>query len=572
VSRLIDIEVATETVWISFPYDPELVECVKSLPRRRWDASRKRWAVPAEDAVEAIALLEEYRFSLSPRMRAYWRDNDLARDLRALREGRGDGLTVTELNRKVSRTLRMAMPDDIWVTGELLGFDPGRHRSGHAYFELVEMRDERVSARVSAVLFERELKAILKKIERESGGRIEMRDGLEVRLRCRVDFYEEQGRFQVRVSDFDVAYARGKIEQAREKILRKLEQEGIREQNLRLAVPRVPLRIGLITSAGSDAHNDFIDELNRSPWAFRVVLHDAHVQGKEAEWRIVEALEYFAARAEAFDVVAIVRGGGARSDLSAFDSLAIGRSVCQLGVKVICGVGHHLDRSVLDFVSESLKTPTAAANHLVERVDAYMRRLAESRQTVATAAQTRVEEASSRLGRISRSIVAGARMGLGQNRAALDSARQRVSRESHRVMLDAIRRTDAVQGQVDHAVSRRLLQASRQLDETSDRLEFERVQLGLRRRKDVVASFKNRLDRAAKRRVETQRIRLDGAEREVKLADPRRVLERGFAIVRTGGRVVAARDLKKADEVELQFFDGRVRARVEEQINEDADE
>src|SRR5262249_3678400 len=151
---------------------------------------------------------------------------------------------------------------------------------------------------------------------------------------------------------------------------RRLTERGLVGRNTSLPFPDLPLRVGLVTSLGSDAFNDVLRTLQESGFAFDVTAHGARVQGRLTEPSVLNALDWVRKRAESFDVVLICRGGGSRTDLSWFDSEQLGAAVATFPVPVVVGIGHEQDLSVLDFVGFRRKTPTAAAAYLVERVQA----------------------------------------------------------------------------------------------------------------------------------------------------------------------------------------------------------
>lgn len=563
MSRLLDIDHGEGDLVVTFRYDPVCVEAVKSLPRRRYNPSNKAWRVPIEDLVVAVQVLEKLHFSFSPELRAYWNDHGFDARLEALEHERTQGLTVTELNRRVSRALNDAVPDEVWVCGEFSGFAPERHRSRHAFFELVETRGDEVCSKVRAVLFDSELRNIRRKLQIESGGSIELAEGIEARVLCRVELYIPTGSYQVRIVDFDVAYTTGKRKQARDRVLEQLASEGVVGDNRALRIPRLPLRVGLVTSYESDAYNDFLAELQKSPWAFEVTAADARVQGAQAEETVVEALNWFDARRERFDVIVVIRGGGSRSDLSAFDSYSIGKKVCTLGLKVICGIGHELDTSVLDLVSHSVKTPTAAASLLVERVNEVSNRLDVVRESLSKTARRRVADRSRDLGFLAASIGRSARVTVRTLDVELLGNVRRLSRELTRLTARVRRSFDQISERFDESAHRSIRASRTRVGRNQQRLDESRLMSLLDRQRARTDDARRRLRGHGMEPVAKQREHLDSFARQLSLADPARILDRGFSIVRKEGRLARFEEVGPGDTLSVEMSAGTVAVHVD---------
>ncbi len=324
--------------------------------------------------------------------------------------------TVRELCTALSAAVASAFPDEVWVQGSISSLT--RAANGHVYFDLVDPAGEVGSATpgvLPVTLFasdRQRVNAILRK-----AGNVRMSDGVEIRIRGRVAYYPPQGRVQLRMSLIDPAYTVGQMAAARQALLDTLAAEGLlhAQQGLELAVP--PLRIALLTSAGSAAHADFAHELAQSGYPFDVTLYDCRVQGVDAVASIVEALALAAmapaddglGRRPLPDAVVLVRGGGARTDLAAFDHEQVARAIARCPLPVLVGVGHEIDRSVADEVAHlSAKTPTATAALLVEAVRAFHREVEQAAARLAGLAGARLDAVAGRLSGAGGRLVAAA--------------------------------------------------------------------------------------------------------------------------------------------------------------------
>ncbi|HEY5164863.1 MAG TPA: exodeoxyribonuclease VII large subunit, partial [Acidimicrobiia bacterium] len=280
--------------------------------------------------------------------------------------------SVAELNQTISDALGETFPTPVWVRGEVQALHVSRNQ--HTYFELVEKHERRdqVRAAIRVALFRDDRPGVNRAL-RDAGLRLS--DGVEVRIRARVDFWPPAGRLQLVMTAIDPTFTVGRLAADRDRILRVLAAEGVLRRNAALSLSVVPLRIGLVTSGGSAAYRDFVHELEATGYAFRVAHCDVRVQGAAASRRLVWALRRLAQ--EELDVIVVVRGGGARSDLAPFDTEIVARAITEMPVPVLTGIGHETDRTIADDVAHtSVKTPTAAAALLVELVDAYVERLA----------------------------------------------------------------------------------------------------------------------------------------------------------------------------------------------------
>jgi exodeoxyribonuclease VII large subunit len=356
-------------------------------------------------------------------------------------------LSVSELLSRARVVIERAFPDEVWVEGEIQNL---RRTDTHVYFDLVESREEgRATARVPIVLFEQNRRGVNALLKR--AGAIRMDDGLQVRLRGSATVYARTGQVQVVMTALDPNHTIGLLAAERDRVLLALSRDGLLDANRRVALSPLPLRLALLTSRDSAACEDFLHELRASGLGFQILLHDVRVQGRDAEATVVAALR--ATDPDRVDVVALVRGGGARTDLAAFDAEGIARAIAALAVPVVTGLGHEIDRAVADEVAHaSLKTPTACAAWLVEQVRAGLTGLDDRWAEIGERAGRRVDVAGARVDRAARRAVVSSRRGLDRAdqhhrdlaravraRAprALDQADQRLARlRAHAVAYD----------------------------------------------------------------------------------------------------------------------------------------
>ncbi len=317
-------------------------------------------------------------------------------------------LSVSEVISRARVVVERAFGDELWIEGEIQAL---RRTDTHVYFDLVEARDDgRSPPRLPVILFETNRRGV-NVLLRRAGGAVRMDDGTHVRIRGTVSVYERTGQVQLRMTAIDANHTIGLLAAERDRVLAALSAEGLLAANGRRPLIGPPLRITLVTSRGSAAYEDFLHELTASGIGFQLRIHDVRVQGREAAPSVVAALE--AVDPAHTDVVALVRGGGARTDLAAFDAEGIARAIAALPVPLVTGLGHEIDRAVADEVAHTaLKTPTACAAWLVERVRVWLTALDDGWSAVTDRALDRLDRTEARVDRAARRAVVSSRRGL----------------------------------------------------------------------------------------------------------------------------------------------------------------
>ncbi len=308
-------------------------------------------------------------------------------------------ITLKELQRMVKLTLdeRFALP--VWVSAEISEIKV--NYSGHCYLELVEKGadDGLPTAQARAVIWRSQFPRISARFESETGQRLAA--GIRLLAKVLVSYHELYG-FSLQITDIDPAFTVGDLERQRQQTIAQLHEDGVWEMNRSLPMPEVVQRVAVVSSAQAAGYQDFCKELAKSPYRFETVLFDAFMQGAAAEDSIVSALCKVAARPEQFDAVVMIRGGGSRSDLTCFDSYRLCTYVAQFPLPVLTGIGHDKDTSVADLVAHTaLKTPTAVAGWLVDRMADAEGQLDVAALQLHDAVQTMLHDVTVRLERFS---------------------------------------------------------------------------------------------------------------------------------------------------------------------------
>ena len=306
-------------------------------------------------------------------------------------------LSLLELNTLVRNRVQAAMPDRYWVRAEVS--EARENRSGHCYLELVE-KDEasgEMQAKARAVIWATVYRMLRAHFAAETG--MAIAPGIKLLIEVSVDMHELYG-YTLTVHDIDPSYTLGDMARQRAEIIRRLTQEGIIDMNRELSWSLLPQRIAVISSPTAAGYGDFIDQLHRNPYGYRfyTALYTAAMQGARAESSVIGALERIYAHESDFDGVVIIRGGGATSELSCFDSYPLAQNVAQFPLPVIVGIGHDRDETVLDRVANvRVKTPTAAAEWLIARVAEADRRRLDLQASLASEIDNRLRQERQRL-------------------------------------------------------------------------------------------------------------------------------------------------------------------------------
>jgi exodeoxyribonuclease VII large subunit len=297
--------------------------------------------------------------------------------------------TLRQLNLLVREAIEDALPDEYWVEAEL---SECRENSGHCYMELIE-KDERSNtpvARASAKCWRQTWMMVKPYFERTTGQ--PLRAGMKVLLKVYAQFHEAYG-FSWIISDIDPTYTLGDMARKRQEIIRQLKEEGVFDLQRELSIPTFAKRIAVISAQNAAGYGDFCRQLEDNEYGFRfeVTLFPAIMQGEQVEASVVDALNKIYQRISDFDVVCILRGGGATADLSGFDTLALAENVAQFPLPVITGIGHDRDESILDMVANTrVKTPTAAAALLIDNLLRVLERLDDASQRISYAVKQRI--------------------------------------------------------------------------------------------------------------------------------------------------------------------------------------
>lgn len=429
-----------------------------------------------------------------------------------------DALTLYELNNLVRSVVERSLDGEYWVTGEFSEARAGY--GGHLYAELVQKDEDgrNLVAKARMNCWARQYNIISLRFLQETGE--EIRAGLKVMALVRVTFHELYG-YSLQLLDLDPTYTLGDMARRRQDILARLEEEGILLDNQQLPLPRLLQRIAVISSASAAGYGDFCHQIldNEFGLHFQLKLFPAVMQGANVEQSILDALYAIVDEEYAWDAVVIIRGGGATSDLSDFDSYPLASAIAQFPLPVIVGIGHDRDQTVLDLVANrSLKTPTAVAAFLVEHQADELACLEDLQQRIMQSAQQR-----------------------------LLVERHRWDRHASFFPLAFDRLKERQLGRLS-LVEQRLRMALR------NRVEREQNRL------DVIGQ---RLSLVVPSRIERELHRLDMIAQRLELLNPDQLLKRGYSIALWDGKIIKnVNDVPEGEVLQVRLQDGEIYSKV----------
>lgn len=426
-------------------------------------------------------------------------------------------LTLYELNSLVRDVIETTLDGAYWVEAEL---SEAREVHGHCYMELVQkdLFGATPVARASAKCWRNTWIRLKPKFERATGQSLHA--GMKVMLLVTANFHEAYG-FSWIVQDIDPTYTMGDMARKRLEIINQLKAEGVFDMQKGLELPMFAQHIAVISSEGAAGYGDFCHQLqeNDEGFWFYTELFPAVMQGADVEPTVIAALDAINDRLDEFDVVVIIRGGGATADMSGFDTLSLAENVANFPIPVITGIGHDRDESVLDMVSHTrVKTPTAAAAFLVDHLEDVWLHINDCQTRLLNVVNRRMDLAKERLSRLAERIPTLFSLVKVQQTNRVDRLANRLSTLMHEQLMHEQYRVQAL----------------------------ERVMQPL-----------------AQQRLTTELHRLEQLGIRLHSVDPALMLKRGYSITRINGKAVRyASQLKTGDEIETQLEKGTVKSKV----------
>jgi len=449
-------------------------------------------------------------------------------------------LSLTELQLIIRDSLYTAMPGFYWVTGEIS--EVKENFAGHCYLELIEKHPDEINirARVRAIIWNtrhRFLKSFFESMTGEN-----LRPGIKILVRIKIEYHEVYG-LSLIISDIDPSFTLGDMALKRRQILKKLEEEGVISMNKELELPLAPRRIAVISSKSAAGYQDFLKHLKENTYGYTFVisLFEAIMQGNETEQSIISALNTISEQTDNFDVAVIIRGGGAQSDLSWFDNYNIAYHITQFPLPVITGIGHEKDISVTDIVAfHSLKTPTAVADYLIEKMVSAENLLLQMANEITDIASELIERKKELVGSFMVRMIPLANMKISHDRSKISALTlDLINKGKDRIVKEKfvpVNMARLIQSAVANIISKK----ERDLKSAIEILRINAINL-----------------------IKNEQMRLVSMNESLNFLSPVNVLKRGYTITILNGEIISsAEKILPEDEIDTVFYDGKIRSRV----------
>jgi len=423
-----------------------------------------------------------------------------------------NSISLYELNNIVRQTLELTLQEPFWVRAEISELRVNRH----CYLELVQKdkSGNNLIAKARAQIWANNWYILKSHFERVTGQSLSA--GMEVLVQVEITFHEMYG-YSLTIVDIDPTYTLGDIARRRMEIIKALKDEGIFDMNRELPLPRLIQRIAVISSATAAGYGDFCDQLknNKLGLAFKTELFPAIMQGNDVERSVIAALNRIADDIDSWDIVVIIRGGGAVADLSGFDTLALAENVAQFPIPIMTGIGHERDDTIIDLVSHTrVKTPTAAAEFLIHHQENELMMINELTDRLLAATNEMLMDEKQRLSVITSKMP-----------TLFEVIKQRENARIDRIAF-------ALQSNIVQTLSNEKILINNKMQQLIS--AFESLLINNHHKLDVITA------------------KLDGA-------DPQRILNLGFSITRIDGKAVQDASILKAGEtIETTFKSGKI--------------
>jgi exodeoxyribonuclease VII large subunit len=451
------------------------------------------------------------------------------------------GITLSELNLQIRETIENRFDEEIWLIAEISELNV--NYKGHCYVDFIE-RDEltkKIVARQRATIWAFQYRLISGYFETSTGQ--ELAHGMKVLVKVRINFHVLYG-FSLNVVDIDPTYTLGEQARHREEIIQRLEEEGVFDMNRELSIVAVPQRLAIISSETAAGFGDFVNhlELNEYGYFFQWELFAASMQGDQTSASVVDALTRVFEREHDFDAVLIIRGGGAKAELAAFDDYEIAFMITQSPLPVLTGIGHERDESVTDMVAwQAFKTPTAVANFIIDQFAEFETSIDDLGRTLVRKVLHLIDNEKAHLNELNLSMQSSSQM-------QLKEALHKLQKYAGKLQYGALDYINQLEEKL-HDLNRK----SRHL------LSHHFVEKEM-----ILSKFESKIAFGVKRIYTEKYHQLAILSEKALQNDPQKLLQSGYGYVtKEGRRITSINEIQKDDAIRIAFTDGTANAIIE---------
>lgn len=449
-------------------------------------------------------------------------------------------LTLSEVLAQVRVVVAREFPLPLWIKADMLKLNH-YSASGHAFPELVEKANGKVTAKCQSMIWADDLQRIAANFRQVTGKQLS--DGIEILFRAEIRFHEQYG-MRLRIIDIDAQYTLGQMALERKKTIEKLKAEGLYFKNKQIELAEIPGRLAIISAATSRGLHDLKNIIFSAgaPFKIKMTLFTAVLQGARGAETIGTRIQQIGKRSGEYDAVLIIRGGGDDTGMDCYDSYALARTVCECPLPVITGIGHSTNETVTEMVAHTNKiTPTDVAYFIIGRFSEQMMKLQDITAQLSAQALMSVATEEQMLHNIAQSVSEIARKEFQQQKDFLMQAGNVIQQKSfHKIA----------------ASSAKLESNGAELKTISQRIFLNQ--------KHGVDTLNTALNQQLQNILRIETSALDILESKVKMLDPQNILRRGYSITLHQGKIVkSTKALKDGNEIETILSDGRVKSVVQ---------
>ncbi|MCB0346123.1 MAG: exodeoxyribonuclease VII large subunit [Bdellovibrionales bacterium] len=517
-----------KTITFSGPGTFNAKEQIKALGTARWRGDLKSWVVNVPDI--SVPQLKAAFPQLEIVESGETEQNEV---IQAVPSGVPSGVGVAQFIAQVRAAIASAFPQPVFVRGVISKVKSPRH----TYIELSDSEDS--SVHINCFIWSDDLSRITAEVSKAG---FSLEPDLDVMFEVEVGLNPRRGDISLTIRRVVVEYTIGKLAAERDKTNEKLKKEGLFEKNRQLSLPFLPTRLGLITSSAGTVINDFRSSLDQSKFGFQLFWLPAAVQGAAAKKELIQAIRTLGARSD-LDAVLIFRGGGSRAELAVFNDYDVAKAVCLCPLPVLSAIGHQEDLSSVQDVSfKACGVPKDLGRFFADIVSELRRRFTDSIEIITAQSESLLREES-------RSLAHNAAFILSQAQNLLQQRMLRLQSLAHSVPI----------------VATSVAQDSRHLLERTGRRILDRGEGAIERAMLRIQRFST-LPRLAESVYQRADERVNGLSALIEAVSPESQLRRGFSIVRKvdgSGFIVSASQANTGEQVEIEFYDARKRARIE---------
>ncbi len=352
-------------------------------------------------------------------------------------------ISLSQLNENIKQVLARHLEPSYWVIAEI--GELRLNQKGHCYLELIEKEDEQTLAKSRATIWAYNFRNLNGWFEAITGSPLQQ--GMKILANIQVSFHEIYG-FSLNIRDIDPKFTLGERERKKQETIQQLINDGVLEMNKMHHLPLVPQRVAVISASTAAGFGDFMNEIEQSGYRIYIQLYNVLLQGDQAAASIISALHNIAHDGD-YDVVVIIRGGGAQIDLDTFNDYDLCSHIAQFPLPIITGIGHERDETIADLVAHTrMKTPTAAADFLISAVYTFEEGIKELQERVNRNAEYRINGAKSQLSLVSEQLKYYTRQHIKTNAMQLKAFQQRSFLAAKRSIMYQQEKTDLLRKEV----------------------------------------------------------------------------------------------------------------------------